>query len=1516
LVLSGWAAADDVQWTNAVGLSVSGSTLTKTASVGWGNAGAASVQVIRDGYGYVEFTAGATNVARMCGLSWGDSDQNYPDIDFAAYLRDDGTFVVYEGGAWRGEFGPYASGDRIRVEVHHGVVTYRRNGVLVYTSTSLPRYPLRVDASLYQTGATLQDVRIGSVVWSSAVGVTAEGDGLSKTGSAGWNAGAFSANLLEAGDGALEFEATETDTSRVIGLGSSNSGETLADVEFAFHLRGDGDVAVVEGGTVVSNHGPYATGDRFRIEVRDGEVAYFRNGVSLATSSLTPTYPLHVDSAFETPGATVADIRLETLIWADAAGVVDEGGTLRKTGASGWNAGAAATAVLESGDGFVEWIAQETDTRRLAGLRQGTGTPGYADIDHGLELGETGTLQVVELGTVRAQAGSYGHGDRLRVEVYEGGVRYLRNGSVLYASTVAPAYPLQAAAALYSPGATLAQVTFGDLVWMNVSSGLQASGSGLFKPGAGWTGWGDEGGASTRAISSGYLEVTATETTSSRMVGLGHGDGSRHYDDIEYAVYLSPGGGLGVYENGANRGGFGSYASGDRIRIAVANSVVTYSKNGDPPFYTSTVTPPLPLRADTAFGAYQNSLAGVRLVGAAVADQVATPSFSHASGTWTTSSVFGPVTITSGTLGATVRYTTDGSDPTEASTLYASPIPVDQSLTLKARGFKAGWTPSPVATATYVLKLNNPNIWPNWGGTQPYNTTITSNGTLADIVLRFTTNGQDPTESDQTIASGGTLLIDRTMTVKVRAWRAGYEPSNVSVAVFTMSVGPVTLSPTPGAYSAAQNVTLDTVTPGAALHYRLDGLEPTEADPSVSPGGTVAVTHSVTLKVKGFRTGWTPSDVKAGSYFVPAGTVAAPTISPPGGAYSAPPLVSLATTTGATIRFTVDGSEPDARSALYVQPLNIDASQTLKAKAFKSDWTASATASAAFTIDAGSTGTPVFSPPGGRYATRQTVTLATATPGALIHYSTDGSEPDEADPSVASGGTVVVNGSLILRARAYKSGLPASAVRSAAYHLTGAVSAGMFFSLALASDGQVYSFGSNELGKLGLGDTANRNTPTPIPGLTGVVAVAGGERHAVALKEDGSVWGWGWNQYGAVGDGTTTQRLSPVAVVGLTDVVAVAAGSDWSLALKRDGTLWWWGLDPGCNCTWATTPAQVPGLAGVTQLAATYKHALAIKGNGAASGSLWSWGSNQDAQLGQGVSDSSGSHSDPRLVAGVVARALAAGLTHSLALTPGGDVWAWGRNDAGQLGDGTTTSRPLPVPALTSGLRPRALSTSYRNSILSDESGGLWTWGATDEGLLGLGDDVPSGAAQPLPQHVVLGDVMAVDAGLYYHVLAVDGQGAIWAWGRGTSGELGDGASGWRSSPNKIPGFALADNSAFAGDFDGDGLSNAAEAAFGTDPTDADTNDDGVSDGTAALSERSASDPDADGDGVANIVEQRQGTDALVADTDGDGHLDGADAFPLDPSRWEPLPPTPGDTTPPTINLQEPTGAVLIGSQP
>jgi MYXO-CTERM domain-containing protein len=147
-----------------------------------------------------------------------------------------------------------------------------------------------------------------------------------------------------------------------------------------------------------------------------------------------------------------------------------------------------------------------------------------------------------------------------------------------------------------------------------------------------------------------------------------------------------------------------------------------------------------------------------------------------------------------------------------------------------------------------------------------------------------------------------------------------------------------------------------------------------------------------------------------------------------------------------------------------------------------------------------------------------------------------------------------------------------------------AIASGAYHTIALKSDGTVWTWGRNLEGQLGDNTTTKRYTPVQVIGLSGVTAVAGGTtgHNSMALKSDGTVWTWGSNGEGQLGDGTNTNRLTPVQVSGLSGVIAVAAGALHAVALESDGTVWTWGKnyhgELGDNTTKSrNTPGQVVG---------------------------------------------------------------------------------------------------------------------------------------------------------------------------------------------------------------------------------------------------------------------------------------------------------------------------------------------------
>jgi alpha-tubulin suppressor-like RCC1 family protein/fibronectin type 3 domain-containing protein len=259
---------------------------------------------------------------------------------------------------------------------------------------------------------------------------------------------------------------------------------------------------------------------------------------------------------------------------------------------------------------------------------------------------------------------------------------------------------------------------------------------------------------------------------------------------------------------------------------------------------------------------------------------------------------------------------------------------------------------------------------------------------------------------------------------------------------------------------------------------------------------------------------------------------------------------------------------------------------------------------------------PLFSVPGGTYATQRSVAVSTPTPGARIHYTLDGSEPGPSSSSVESGGVILVDRTATLKARTIRANGMASAVSTAAYTIGGMVSVGGGHTLALRSDGSVWAWGSNEYGQLGDGTKIDRSSPVQVSGLSGVTAVAAGDRHSVAVKCDGTVWAWGYNGSGQLGDGSQTWRTAPVQVGTLTGVVAVSAGANHTVALKSDGTLWAWGFNDSGQLgdgtkTYRLSPVQVSGLSGVVSVSAGGAHTVALK----ADGRLWAWGADSFGQI-------------------------------------------------------------------------------------------------------------------------------------------------------------------------------------------------------------------------------------------------------------------------------------------------------------
>lgn len=386
-----------------------------------------------------------------------------------------------------------------------------------------------------------------------------------------------------------------------------------------------------------------------------------------------------------------------------------------------------------------------------------------------------------------------------------------------------------------------------------------------------------------------------------------------------------------------------------------------------------------------------------------------------------------------------------------------------------------------------------------------------------------------------------------------------------------------------------------------------------------------------------------------------------------------------------------------------------------------------------------------------------------------------------------------------------------------------AVAAGSGHSCALAISGTVQCWGTNSARQLGDGTMNNSSTPVATTVLTtgalavGAQALVAGSNHNCALTVGGGVQCWGSNSSGQLGINASLNTPTPTAVVGLSTAVAyamrnailggrsirvplgtLAAGHAHTCGVTTAGGVQCWGLNDyeqlGNITGSSSTPIAVAGLtSSVAEIAVGADHncARTVSALGATTGAVLCWGSNTYGELGQaafiGVNSATPLAVDT-LGSGVVA--VTAGAQHSCALIYGTNVVkCWGRNDLGQLGNGTASSSPTPnpTPVMVSGLNTViALASGDSHTCALLNGGTVTCWGRTDEGQLGNGSFTRVSYAPVAVSG--LSNVVAIAAG-GYHSCALTSAGAAYCWGFNQYGELGNGTFTNSATPVQVSGL-------------------------------------------------------------------------------------------------------------------------------
>gem|GEM_PF-3122507 len=370
----------------------------------------------------------------------------------------------------------------------------------------------------------------------------------------------------------------------------------------------------------------------------------------------------------------------------------------------------------------------------------------------------------------------------------------------------------------------------------------------------------------------------------------------------------------------------------------------------------------------------------------------------------TASSVLGAVPIGTTielfneTPGATIRFTIDGTIPTENSFIYVdtSPIVINEPTTIRARAFRDGWIDSPMVEFTYIVQLPAPEaiVSPmHFLGHFAYGSTVMIFNRIFGAEIRYTTDGSTPNINSPVFSS---YVITDPVTIQAVAFKNGWATSEPMVFVIesVQAAAPFAL-PDSGATTPGSGIFLGTETANATIHYMVNSeTNPTEHSPIFTTPIPIYIPTSI--RARAHRSGLEASEISEFEYdvrvFPPTSNILSHSIIANDDA-----IILSTRTDGAVIRFTLDGSIPTESSPIFTESLTLNASSTIIARAFRADLEPSGISTFVYTV-APRSGMPTSSIPNGtainlNIPQSNLVTLNHYHPDAIIRFTTNGLTP-------------------------------------------------------------------------------------------------------------------------------------------------------------------------------------------------------------------------------------------------------------------------------------------------------------------------------------------------------------------------------------------------------------------------------------------------------------------------------------------------------------------------------------------
>jgi alpha-tubulin suppressor-like RCC1 family protein len=345
---------------------------------------------------------------------------------------------------------------------------------------------------------------------------------------------------------------------------------------------------------------------------------------------------------------------------------------------------------------------------------------------------------------------------------------------------------------------------------------------------------------------------------------------------------------------------------------------------------------------------------------------------------------------------------------------------------------------------------------------------------------------------------------------------------------------------------------------------------------------------------------------------------------------------------------------------------------------------------------------------------------------------------------------------------------------------------------AIKSDGTLYTWGANGSGQLGDGTTTSRSSPVLIGAFFDDWDwISTGPLNTVGIKTGGTLFTWGINGGGQLGDSTILSKSSPVQIGYGTwsQVVIARGGGSHVAAITTTGALFTWGFNNagqlGSSTITSRSSPVVVGTSSWTAVSAGSSHTVAIR----LGGGLFIWGGGTNGEMGNSLR---ANRSSPVQLGSISYVAVAAGAAYTIARSAT-QIYAWGFNGNGRLGDGTTTSRSSPVVLNFLSIDWGQISAGQATVLTAPLGNNLYAWGFNTQGQVGDSTAIARSSSvligytanKSSPIQIGASSWSAVSAGSAF-TIGITSVNALFAWGSGTSGRLGNNATTSRSSPVQI----------------------------------------------------------------------------------------------------------------------------------